>query len=373
MIPVARPWLTEAEALAAAEVVRSGWVIQGPKVAAFEEQFAEYVGSRYAVAVSSGTAALHLSLVVLGIEEGDEVICPSLSYIATANSIWYTGARPVFADVSPTTMNIDPADIEKKITPKTKAIMAVHQVGLPAPMEEIAHLAKRYGLLIIEDAACAIGSEINGKKIGASGNLTAFSFHPRKIITTGDGGMITLNDEARYNRLKRLRQHGMFASASERHHSKGVMPDEHVEIGYNYRMTDIQAAVGIEQLKKLTEILQGRREVAEYYNTQFAAIDWIELPAIPADALPNYQSYIIKLNASAPLYRDQLIAHLAVHGISTRKGIMTAHREKAYLDAGYSLVLPNSEIWSDNSICLPLFYPIDGVDYKKIVAIIQNI
>src|SRR3954447_2373731 len=251
MIPIAKPFLTEDEAQAAYDTILTGWITQGPKVQEFEEKFADYTGAKYAVAVSNCTTALHLAMIVSGIDEGDEVICPSMSYIATANAIKYVGATPVFAEVQPGTYNLNPVDCEKKITEKTKAILIVHQIGLPADIDAFKTLCNKYHLELIEDAACAAGSVYKGTKIGSHSELVCFSFHPRKVISTGDGGMITTNREDYYNRLKLLRQHGMSINDRVRHEAKKIVFEDHVEVGYNYRMTDIQAAVGIKQLEKL--------------------------------------------------------------------------------------------------------------------------
>jgi len=261
-IPIAKPFLGKDEAQAAYDTILSGWVTQGPKVQEFEENFAKYVGSKYAVAVSSCTAALHLSMIVNGIEPGDEVICPSMSYIASANCIKYVGAKPVFAEVDPETYNIDVSDAEKKITSKTKTILIAHQIGMPADIDAFTSLCNKYNLKLIEDAACAIGSAYKGQKIGSHSELVCFSFHPRKVISTGYGGMITTNREDYYIRLKQLRQHGMSVSDHLRHESKKIVFEDHLEIGYNYRMTDIQAAVGIQQLKKIDWIITERRKIA---------------------------------------------------------------------------------------------------------------
>ena len=244
------------EEKAVLEVLRSGWVSQGPRVAEFERQFARYVGAPYAVAVSSCTAALHLALLVSGVRPGDEVLCPSLSFIATANAIVHTGALPVFVDIDQTTYNIDPNCIENAITPRTRAILAVHQIGLPAPLAEISEIAARHGLLVIEDAACAIGAEYKGCRVGLPHtSMACFSFHPRKILTTGEGGMITTADEELANRLRRLRQHAMTVSDLARHSSEKVLTESYEEVGYNYRMTDLQAAVGMVQLRRLDEMI----------------------------------------------------------------------------------------------------------------------
>ena len=242
-IPVARPFIGREEEAAVLEVLRSGWVSQGPRVAEFERQFAQYVGAAHAIAVSSCTTGLHLALVAAGVKAGDEVLCPSLSFIATANSIQYAGAMPVFVDVDPATYNMDPARIESAITPRTKAILIVHQIGLPAAIAEISEIASRYGLAVIEDAACAIGSEYQGQRIGQPHTLMAcFSFHPRKILTTGEGGMVTTSDEGIADRIRKLRQHAMSVSDLARHSSSQIVTESYPEVGYNYRMTDMQAA-----------------------------------------------------------------------------------------------------------------------------------
>src|SRR6476620_327793 len=256
MIPIARPYLTADEAQAAYDTILTGWITQGPKVQEFEEKFAAYTGAKYAVAVSNCTTALHLAMIVAGVGAGDEVICPSMTYVATANCIKYVGAKPVFAEVNQSTYNIDVADVEKKITSKTKAILIVHQIGTPADIDAFQKLADKHNLKLIEDAACSAGSAYKGKKIGSHSELVCFSFHPRKVISTGDGGMITTNREDYYCRLKLLRQHGMSVNDRVRHEAKQIVFENHLEVGYNYRMTDIQAAVGIKQLEKLDWIIE---------------------------------------------------------------------------------------------------------------------
>ena len=261
MIPIAKPYLTNEEAQSAYDTILSGWVTQGPKVQEFEEKFAKYVGSKYAVALSNCTTALHLAMVVSGIKDGDEVICPSMSYVATANCIKYVNAIPIFAEVNDQ-YNLDIIDVEKRITSKTKAILLVHQIGMPADIDAFKALCNKYNLKLIEDAACAAGSAYKGNKIGSHSDLVCFSFHPRKVITTGDGGMITTNNEEYAKRIKLLRQHAMSVSDRERHSASKIVFEDHVELGYNYRMTDIQAALGIKQLEKLDMIIEERRKIA---------------------------------------------------------------------------------------------------------------
>jgi len=373
MIPIAKPYLTKEEAQNAYDTVLSGWVTQGPNVVEFEKRFAAYVDSKYAVAVSSCTTALHLCFIVAGIGKGDEVICPSLSYIATANSIIYAGAKPVFADVNPKTYNLDINAVKKVITPKTKAILLVHQIGMPADIDSFKKLSKEHGLQLIEDAACAVGSAYKGRKIGAHSELVTFSFHPRKVITTGDGGMITTSNKAHYERLKILRQHGMSVTDLVRHKSNKIIFEQHLELGYNYRMTDIQASIGIKQLKKLNWIITERRKIAFKYHAAFKDIDCIQLPIEQDGYLSNYQSYCIYLKDNAPISRNELMQKLLDKGIASRRGIMTAHREPAYKDHCKEVHLTISENISDNSILLPLYVPMNNEDTMKVIDCFKSL
>jgi dTDP-4-amino-4,6-dideoxygalactose transaminase len=373
MIPVAKPYLTEEEAQDAYDTIMSGWITQGPKVNEFEEKFAAYTGAKYAVAVSNCTNALHLSLIVAGIGAGDEVICPSLSYIATANAIAYTGAKPVFADVQPGTYNLDPFDAEQRITIKTKAILLVHQMGMPADIDAFKDLCNRYGLMLIEDAACAAGSSYKNSKIGSHSGLVCFSFHPRKVISTGDGGMITTNREDYYNRLKMLRQHGMTVNDRVRHESKKLIFEDHVEKGYNYRMTDIQAAVGIRQLEKLDWIVRERRKIAAAYTEALSSLDFLQITRENKDQYFNYQSYCIYLGKESPVDRNRLMQQMLDNGIATRKGIMTIHREIAYKDQYKDVSLKISEDLNDNSIILPLFVPMKSSETEKVIETLLSL
>ena len=367
MIALAKPYLTNEEAQAAFDTILTGWITQGPKVQEFEEKFAQYTGAKYAVAVSNCTTALHLAMIVAGIKAGDEVICPSMSYIATANAIKYTGATPVFADVLPDTYNIDVDDAEKRITPKTKAILIVHQVGIPANINAFKKLCKKYGLKLIEDAACAAGSAYGGQKIGAHSEAVCFSFHPRKVISTGDGGMITTNRLDYYERLKLLRQHGMSVNDRVRHESDKIIFEEHVEMGYNYRMTDIQASVGIKQLEKLDWIVNERRKVAAIYNKAFEGVNFFKTLCEPEGSYFNYQSYMVYLKDNCPLTRNELMQKLLDKGIASRRGIMTSHRELAYKYQYPDISLPVSEDLQDHSIVLPLYVPMSEDDIKYVI------
>jgi dTDP-4-amino-4,6-dideoxygalactose transaminase len=373
-IPVARPFFGEEEERALVAVLRSGWVSQGPRVAEFEQKFAEYVGAPHAVAVSSCTTALHLALLTAGVNPGDEVLCPSLSFIATANAIVYAGARPIFVDIDEATYNMAPSAIESAITPRTQAILVVHQIGLPCPLNEITAIATRHGLVVIEDAACAIGAEYAGTRIGWPHTLMAcFSFHPRKILTTGEGGMITTNDEDLAARLRRLRQHAMTVSDLARHRATTVVSESYDEVGYNYRMTDLQASVGLVQLQRLDGMLARRRELALRYSSRLSAIPWLAMPREPAGCRSNFQSYMVRLQNDAPISRDALLQKLLELGVSSRRGIMAVHREEPYRSAAWDAVLPVTDLVTDTSLILPLFHDMREEDQDYIIDSLERI
>jgi len=358
-IPIARPTLGDEEADAARRAILSGWITQGPEVAAFEEEFAACVGAYHACAVSSCTAALHLALHALGVGPGDEVITVSHSYIATANAVRYCGATPVFVDIDPRTYNMDPSLLEGAITPRTRAIMPVHQMGLPCNLPAILRIADHHGLPVVEDAACAIGSEIRigerweqiGKPHGA---VACFSFHPRKVITTGDGGMLTTSDPALDRKFRLLRQHAMSIPDTVRHAARSVVFEEYPEVGYNYRMTDIQAAIGRVQLERLPGILTRRRNLASRYYQALTGIPGLNPPVNGPDWRPNHQSYPVRVTRDYPLGRDALMQALLERGVSTRRGIMNSHQEPAYAGMG-ALILPHSESARDQAVLLPLY------------------
>ena len=367
MIPIAKPYLTEHDAQAAYDAIMSGWITQGPRVQEFEEKFAAYTGAKHAVAVSNCTTGLHLAMIVAGIQAGDEVICPSMSYIATANSIMYMGATPVFAEVHPETYNLDVADAERRITSKTKAILLVHQIGMPADIDAFAALCKKHNLILIEDAACAAGSSYKGKKIGSHSDLVCFSFHPRKVISTGDGGMVTTNNDAYAERMKLLRQHGMSVNAGARHGATKIIFEDHLEVAYNYRMTDIQAAVGIQQLAKLDWIVEERRKIAQRYLNELSDIDCIRLPREEEGYFTNWQSFSIYLKESASLSRNELMQALLDKGVASRRGVMTSHRETAYQTMCAGIELPRTEDACDRSIIIPLFVPMSDEDVSTVI------
>jgi dTDP-4-amino-4,6-dideoxygalactose transaminase len=376
-IPIVRPCLGEAEVEAVARVIRSGWIAQGPEVAALERELGDAVGAAHAVAVSNCTAALELSLRVLGVGTGDDVVTVSHSFIATANAVVAVGARPVFVDIDPATFGMDPALLEAALTPKTKAILCVHQLGFPCALAAIVGIADRHGLPVIEDAACAIGSEIaidgRWQRIGRPhGKLACFSFHPRKVITTGDGGVITTADGALAARLRLLRQHAMSVANTIRHESQRVVFESFAEPAYNFRMTDVQAALARPQLARLDEIIATRRALAERYR---AALDGHPLFEAPGDQpwmRANFQSYPLRIRTGAQLSQVEIMQRLLDRGVASRRGVGNAHTEPAYAHSAWTcgpqpcseavhregrcLRLGHSEAARDQTVMIPLFH-----------------
>jgi perosamine synthetase len=364
-VAFAKPHFPGGEAAALAAVIESGWVAQGPRVAEFERAFAERVGAPYAVATSSCTTALHLALYALGVGPGDEVIVPSLSFIATANSVWQCGATPVFADVEPGTGNLSPEAAARAITPRTKAIMPVHQVGLPADMDAFFALAEQHSLHIVEDAACAIGATYKGRQIGSLGAPACFSLHPRKVITTGEGGMITVHDQALADRLRKLRQHAMDLSDLARHGSSEVIFESYPERGFNARLTDLQAALGLTQLAALDDILAERRAIAERYTAALAGHPHLEAPTDPPYAERTWQSYPVRVRRSSPIGRTELMQRLLDDGIATRRGVMAIHHEAPY---SAPVLLPHTERAAEDTLMLPLFCGITEAEQEYVVT-----
>jgi perosamine synthetase len=389
IIPVAKPLMGDAEVEAAARAIRSGWVTQGPEVAAFEREFAAFVGAPHACAVSSATTALHLALLGVGVSPGDEVVTVSHSYVATANAVRYCGALPVFVDVQPETFNLDPARVEAALSPRTRAILAVHQIGMPCDLAAILAVARARGLPVVEDAACAAGSELRWggewQRIGRPhGDVACFSFHPRKLVSTGDGGMITTARADLDARSRRLRQHAMSVPDTARHAAREVIFESYPELGFNYRMTDIQAAVGREQLKRLPAMLVRRRALARRYQDGLAGVRGITLPVEPEWARTNWQSFCVRLGEG--IDQRAFMQRLLDEGISTRRGVMCAHREPAYgpgtwtcrggtsrceCPGGRCTRLVESERAQDESVILPLFDQLAEADQDRVIGAVR--
>jgi perosamine synthetase len=374
VIPIALPLLADEEAEAAREAVLSGWVSQGPQVAAFEREFATLVGAPHACAVSNCTTALHLALVALDIGPGDEVITVSHSFIATANCVRYCGATPVFVDIDPDTYNIDPERVAEAITSRTRAIIAVHQMGMPCDLAALVAIADHYGIALVEDAACAAGSQIrmNGgwDRIGKPhGRIACFSFHPRKVITTGEGGMLTTSDPELDRKFRLLRQHGMSVPDTVRHGSPQVIFEDYLAVGFNYRMTDIQAAVGRKQLTKLPDIVARRRTLAARYAELLGNVEGLSLPFEPEWARSNWQSYCVRLPGR--IDQKSVMQKLLDQGIATRRGIMCSHREAPYTNANLRYDLRQSELAQDHAILLPIYAQMTEDDQVRVADAVR--
>jgi dTDP-4-amino-4,6-dideoxygalactose transaminase len=374
-IPISLPVTGEDEWQATREPLMNGWLTSGPKVREFEQLFAERHQVKHALAVTSATTALHLALVALDIGPGDEVIVPAFTWVSTANVVLYCGATVVFADVDPLTFNIDPADLKKRITPNTKAIIPVHLFGLCANMDDIKAISGNIPL--IEDGACAAGAAYKGVSAGALGTIGCFSFHPRKSVTTGEGGMITTNDDRIADILGMLRNHGASISEEQRHHGPRpyILPDFNL-LGYNYRMTDLQAAVGVVQLKKLDQFIDERAKWAAWYSEQLKDIPWLTTPRFGSEFKHGWQSYVTLVDETkAPMPRNEIMEKLQENGISTRPGTHAVHMLN-YYSQKYRLKpvdFPGARVANDFSMAIPLHNRMVKDDYKYVVDVLKFI
>jgi len=357
-----RPLLGEEEAAAVAEVVRSGWVAQGPRVAEFERAFADSVGSAHGIATSSCTTALHLCMHLLGIGPGDEVVVPSFSFIATANMVRYCGATPVFADVLRSSGNLDPQSVAAALTSRTAAVLAVHQGGQPCDIHALRAVCGASP--IVEDAACAAGAALRDRPVGTGALLAAWSFHPRKLLTTGEGGMITTDDVEWTVRLRRLREHGMSVSALDRHTSNRIVLEQYSETAFNYRMTDMQAAMGLVQLRRLPSMVRRRRDLVARYEELLTPLG-VRAVRDPEHGRSNHQSYWVELPDAAPAVAD-VLATMAAAGVSGRRGIMASHLEPAYAGVSHA-PLPVTEHLTSRTVILPLHHELTEEDQHRVV------
>ncbi len=365
-IPVMRPTIGREEAEAAAAAVASGWVAQGPRVREFEQAFAARVGAADAIAVSSGTAALHLGLLLAGVGPGDDVVVPSLSFIATTNAVLYTGANPIFADVELASQNLTAESVAERLTGRTKAVVLVHQAGVPADIGALHDLLDPLGIAIVEDAACAIGATYRGAAIGAHSPHVAFSFHPRKLLTTGEGGMLAVADPESAARGRRLREHGMSVDAAARSAADRVIVESYLEPGFNYRMTDIQAAVGLVQLGRLDGIVERRRDKARRYREQLEGIPGLRTITDPPRGTTNFQSFWVLLPDECPATQAEVLESMLREEVSGRRGIMAAHLEPAYAQQPRG-PLPNTEKLATRSLVLPLHDELDEIAQDRVV------
>ena len=352
-IPYGRQSINEQDIEAVVNVLKSDYLTTGPKIAEFERKVADYTGAKYAVAIANGTAALHAACYAAGIGEGDEVITTPITFAASSNCVLYCGGTPVFADINPETYNISPEDIERKITPKTKAIIAVHFTGQPCEMEQIHVIAHKYNLIVIEDGAHALGAEYQGKRVGTLSDMTTFSFHPVKHITTGEGGMILTDNPELYQRLKLFRTHGITREEELLTKNDGPWYYEQLDLGYNYRITDIQCALGVSQMDRLPEFLEKRKQIAKRYNEAFAANEQIQLPYQKEGCDNAWHLYVIRIKNGK---RKEIFEKLRAVGIGVNVHYIPVYQHPYYRTHGYAEVTcPNAEEYYKECISLPMY------------------
>lgn len=352
-IPYGRQSIDESDIEAVVNVLKSDFLTTGPAISTFEEKVANYVGAKYAVAIANGTAALHAACFAAGIGEGDEVITTPITFAASSNCVLYCGGTPVFADIKPDTYNIDPADIERKITERTKAIIAVHFTGQPCEMDEIHAIAKKHNLLVIEDGAHALGAEYKGKKVGSLSDMTTFSFHPVKHITTGEGGMIVTDNPKLYERLKLFRTHGITREDHLLKKNDGPWYYEQLELGYNYRITDLQCALGSSQMEKLPNFLVRRKEIAKAYDEAFASCDCIQTPYQKDGCENAWHLYVIRIKNGK---RKEVFEKLREAGIGVNVHYIPVYQHPYYREHGYEQIYcKNAEAYYEECISLPMY------------------
>ena len=374
-IQIALPVTGEDEWQSVKESIMSGWLTQGPKVRKFEENFAEKHGVNHALAVTSCTTGLHLALAAMGVGAGDEVIVPAFTWIATANVVLYCGATPVFVDVSTRTFNMDPEQVASKVTDKTKAIIPVHLFGLCADMDAIKSAIPKH-VKILEDAACAAGAKYKGKYAGNLGDIASFSFHPRKSITTGEGGMLTTQEDSLFELMDQMRNHGATISEEQRHHGAKpyILPDFNL-LGFNYRMTDLQGSIGLVQLDKLDSFIDERAQWANWYREKLSDVKWLILPQEPENGRHGWQSFVTYVNPElAPLSRNEIMEKLQELGVSTRPGTHAIHMLSLYKNR-FNIKpedFPNARDCDKNTMAIPLHNRMSEEDYNYVVACLKG-
>jgi len=375
VIPYGRPWVDEEEVAAAAAVLHTEWLTTGPKVAEFEQAVADFVGAREAVAVSSGTAALHAAMFALGVGPGDEVIVPPLTFAATANGVVYQGGTPVFADIDPETLLLDPGEVEKKITSRTKGVIAVDYAGQPCDYEALNKVARRHGLFVVADACHSLGAEYRGRRVGTLADLTVFSFHPVKHITTGEGGMVVTDEAGWAARLRRFRNHGLDSDFHQRCR-QGSWRYDMLELGYNYRLSDLQCAVGLSQLRKLPDFLARRREIARRYDEAFGGLTGVSLPRVRPEVSHAYHLYVILLNLERlKREREEIFQELRGAGLGVNVHYLPVYwhsyyRKRFQIPFG---ACPQAERAYERLLTLPLYPAMTEWEVERVMAVVTEV
>ena len=375
VIPYGRPWVDEEEVAAAAAVLHTEWLTTGPKVAEFEQAVADFVGAREAVAVSSGTAALHAAMAALGVGPGDEVIVPPLTFVATANAVVFQGGRPVFADIDPQTLLLDPGEVEKKITPRTKGVIAVDYAGQPCDYDALRDLARRQGLFLVADACHSLGAEYRGRRVGTLADLTVFSFHPVKHLTTGEGGMVVTDDRELAARMRRFRNHGLDCDHHQRA-QQGTWRYEMVELGYNYRLSDFQCALGLSQLRRLPKFLARRREIARRYDQALEGVPSLSLPRVRPEVSHAYHLYVILLNLERLQHdREAIFQELRSLGLGVNVHYLPVYRH-AYYQQRFKIpsrACPQAEAAYERLLTLPLYPAMSEAEVERVMALVTEV
>lgn len=373
VVPLTKPVIGPEEERAVLDVLRSGWLVQGERVAAFERRIADYCGARHAVATTNCTTALQLALELLDLQPGDEVIVPSFTFVASANAVIHAGGVPRMVDVQPDTWNIEPAAVEAAISARTRAILPVDQFGLAADLDAVNALAATHNLCVVEDAAPSLGATIGARRVGGISEVTCFSFHPRKTITSAEGGMILTNSDGIAERCRLLRSHAASVSDLARHSSDDVIVEEYPEAGFNFRMSDLHAAVGLAQFERLDWLIERRRALAARYDAEFAPLEAVATPGWRAGYLHTYQSYCIVLTDAAAVDQRATMRALKARGVTTRRGCMAIHQEPYFVRQFGRVSLPVSERLAARSITIPLYPTMTAEEQDRVIEAVRDV